>query len=208
MKKNYLIISFTILMLFITSCSNNENLASDIKENKSSKLESFSVVKIKEPLSHTNEKQNKPFEPINQEKAEDGDKIKPKYQRKNLTANNFDKLSLNDELTEREIEERFDTTQFLIRSYDINADSINDLLVSRINDTDNLFQGDELFVLIGNKRGKYTVSLKASNQTDETGWFLDDIQPRSNRAGFIVNVVYSPKGHSNRTFYYEPPVSG
>ena len=101
-----------------------------------------------------------------------------------------------------DIEAKYDENSHKIFTFDVNADDVDDLVISRINDHNNAYQGNELYVLTGDKSGKYTLSLDTSNYTDETGWFFADIYPRKNHSGFILKIIYSPRGRSNQYFYF------
>lgn len=103
------------------------------------------------------------------------------------------------------IKESLSQDQFEIFTFDVNADDVDDLVISRINDASgnlNLHQGNELYVLTGDKSNRYTLSLSTSNFTDETGWFLADIYPSANHSGFILKILYSPRGRSNQYFHF------
>ncbi|MGP9600900.1 hypothetical protein ACT3R9_14660, partial [Psychrobacter sp. AOP42-A1-21] len=99
------------------------------------------------------------------------------------------------------IKESLSQDQFEIFTFDVNADDIDDLVISRINDDNNLFQGDELYVLIGDKSGKYTLSLDTHSYTTDSGWSVSNILPRRDHLGFIISTQYST-GRSGYTFYY------
>lgn len=111
-------------------------------------------------------------------------------------------FTFNGSLSLQEIKKDLPEDQFEIFTFDVNADDIDDLVISRINDDNNFFQGNELYVLTGDKIGKYKLSLDTSNFTDETGWFLADIYPSANHSGFILKIIYSPRGRSNQYFYF------
>ena len=105
----------------------------------------------------------------------------------------------------QEIKKSLAKDQFKIFSLDLNADSIEDLVISRINDTSgnlNLHQGDELYILIGDKSGKYKLSLSTSNRTDDGGFFLGSIIPRSNMKGFILSTYFSSRGYPFKDYYF------
>lgn len=104
-------------------------------------------------------------------------------------------------LSLQEIKKDLPEVQFEIFTFDVNADDIDDLVISRINDDNNLFQGDELYVLTGDKSNRYTLSLSTQSYTTETGWSLSSILPRRDYSGFIIDTQYST-GRSENTFYY------
>ncbi|MDN3453616.1 MULTISPECIES: hypothetical protein [unclassified Psychrobacter] len=113
----------------------------------------------------------------------------------------INKFTFNGLLSLQEIKKDLPKDQFEIFTFDVNADDIDDLVISRINDDSNLFQGDELYVLTGDKSGKYTLSLSTRSYTTDTGWYLSNILPRRDRLGFIISTQYST-GSSEYTFYY------
>ncbi|WP_250162225.1 hypothetical protein [Psychrobacter sp. WY6] len=67
----------------------------------------------------------------------------------------IEEFIFNGPLSLQEIEKDLTKNQFKIFTLDVTADGIDDLVISRINDNANLYQGDELYVLIGDKGGKY-----------------------------------------------------
>lgn len=100
------------------------------------------------------------------------------------------------------LKENYPDNLYEIYDYDVNADSVKDKIFSTKNDERNTYQGNDLIVYLGQTDGVYKLSLKTTNFTDETGWFLTDIYPFSNQFGFILKTSYSPHGHSNRYFYF------
>lgn len=117
----------------------------------------------------------------------------------------IEEFTFNGSLSLQEIKKGLAEDQFEIFTFDVNADGMDDLIISRINDASNdlnLHQGDELFVLIGDKNGKYKLSLNTSNYTDDGGWFFYDIYPRTNRSGFILKNYFSNRGNANRSYYF------
>ena len=105
----------------------------------------------------------------------------------------------------QEIEKYLAKNQFKIFTLDVTADGIDDLVISRINDTSgnlNLHQGDELYILIGDKSGKYKLSLSTFNHTDDGGFFLSNIIPRSNGKGFILSTYFSSRGYPFKDYYF------
>ena len=112
------------------------------------------------------------------------------------------KFTFNGSLSLQEIKKDLPEDQFEIFTFDVNTDDVDDLVISRINDDNNVFQGDELYVLLGDENNKYTLSLDTSNSTSDGGFFLYDINPRSNHSGFILSTYFSSKGYPRNTFYY------
>ncbi|MBH0064741.1 MULTISPECIES: hypothetical protein [Psychrobacter] len=110
-------------------------------------------------------------------------------------------FTFNGLLSLQEIKKDLPKDQFEIFTFDVNADDIDDLVVSRINDDNDFFQGNELYVLTRDKSGKYTLSLSTQSYTTETGWSLSNILPRRDHSGFIISTQYST-GRSEYTFYY------
>lgn len=114
----------------------------------------------------------------------------------------IEEFIFNEPLSLQEIEKDLAKNQFKIFTLDVTADGIDDLVISRINDNANLYQGDELYVLVGDKSGKYKLSLNTTSFTDDGGFFLADILPRPNRSGFILSTYFSSKGYPKNTYYY------
>ncbi|MBF0658425.1 hypothetical protein IPZ60_06705 [Psychrobacter sp. NG25] len=102
-----------------------------------------------------------------------------------------------------DIEAKYDENTHKIFTFDVNADGIDDKVISSINDeNNNTYQGDDLIVYLKNTDGLYRLSLETTNFTDEVGWFLYDIYPSANHSGFILKIIYSPRGRSNQYFYF------
>ena len=114
----------------------------------------------------------------------------------------IEEFIFNGPLSLQEIEKDLTKNQFKIFTLDVTADGIDDLVISRINDNANLYQGDELYVLIGDKGGKYKLSLSTSNYASDGGYFLYDILPRPNYNGFILGTYFSSKGQPNINYYF------
>lgn len=91
-------------------------------------------------------------------------------------------------------------------SFDVNTDGINDKIITHKNSDDKSsdyrYQGNELFVYLGDSDHLYTLSLETINFTDEAGWFLSGITPRADRSGFILNNYFAGRGHSQQLFYF------
>ncbi len=104
--------------------------------------------------------------------------------------------------TATELAKMYDNDLYKIFNLDVNADGIKDKVITHQNDEKNFHQGSDLYVYLGDKNNHYKLSLKADNFTDETGWFLSNIVPRNNRQGFILENFYSPRGHSEQSFYF------
>lgn len=115
----------------------------------------------------------------------------------------IDEFTFDESLSLQEIKKSLKKDQFKIFTFDVTADGIDDLVISRVNGDSNLYQGDELYVLKGNSDSRYKLILSTSNYTDEAGWFLYDIFPKANNSGFILKNYFATRGNSNQTFYFE-----
>lgn len=114
----------------------------------------------------------------------------------------IEEFIFNGPLSLQEIEKDLAKNQFKIFTLDVTADGIDDLVISRINDNANLYQGDELYVLTGDKGGKYKLSLETSSFTDDGGFFLAEILPRPNNNGFSLSTYFSSKGFPFKDYYF------
>ena len=108
----------------------------------------------------------------------------------------------NEPLSLQEIKKDLGEDQFKIFNFDVTSDGIDDLVISRINDNANLYQGNELYILIGDKGGKYKLSLETSSFTDDGGFFLAEILPRPNNNGFSLSTYFSSKGFPFKDYYF------
>ncbi|MBE0443284.1 hypothetical protein EI164_14705, partial [Psychrobacter sp. FME13] len=101
-----------------------------------------------------------------------------------------------------DIEAKYDENSHKIFTFDVNADGIDDKVISSINDENNVFQDDELYAFLGDENSKYTLSLDTSNHASDGGYFLSDILPRPNYSGFILRTYFSSRGYPIRHYYY------
>lgn len=115
----------------------------------------------------------------------------------------IDEFTFDKSLSLQEIKKDLKKDQFKIFTFDVTADGIDDVVISRVNDDSNSYQGDELYILKGDIHSRYKLILSTSNYTDEAGWFLYDIFPKANNSGFILKNYFATRGNSNKTFYFE-----
>lgn len=106
------------------------------------------------------------------------------------------------QLTSNELAQTYSSNLYQFYSFDVNADGIKDKVITHKNDKDNVPQGDDLLVYLGTSDSKYKLSLETTNFTDEAGWFLNDITPRSDYSGFILTTYFADRGHSEQSFYF------
>ncbi len=70
---------------------------------------------------------------------------------------------------------------FFIKTFDVNKDGITDKVVSN-----KPYQGENLFVFLGDKQGKYTLSLETRNFSEDGGNIINDITPLPDKKGFTI----------------------
>ncbi|WP_201504219.1 GW dipeptide domain-containing protein [Psychrobacter aestuarii] len=102
----------------------------------------------------------------------------------------------------KDIEEKYEENKYKIFPFDVNADGISDIIVSNINDDDNLYQGDDLIVYLGLSSDRYLLSLDSTNYTEDGGFLFNNISPRSSNAGFILSTHFSSKGYPFIDYYF------
>lgn len=105
-------------------------------------------------------------------------------------------------LLSNQLKNRYPSDLYKTYNYDINSDGISDKIISSINDDNNVFQGDELYVFLGNENDKYTLSLDTSNHTSDGGYFFSSILPRPTNSGFMSRTYFSSKGYPIKNYYY------
>lgn len=105
-------------------------------------------------------------------------------------------------ITSKELTQTYSSNLYQFYNFDVNADGIKDKIITHKNDKNNAHQGDDLLVYLGALDSKYKLSLETTNFTDEAGWFLNDITPRSDYSGFILTTYFADRGHSEQSFYF------
>ena len=101
-----------------------------------------------------------------------------------------------------DIAEKYEENTHKTFTFDVNADGINDIVVSSINSDKNLHQGDDLLVFLGFSNDKYLLSLDSINYTEDGGFFFSDISPRPNNKGLILSIYFSSKGLPFKDYYF------
>ena len=118
------------------------------------------------------------------------------------SAKQENKVKKQQQFTSKELAQTYDSNLYQFYNFDVNADGIKDKVITHKNDKDNVPQGDDLLVYLGTSDSKYKLSLETTNFTDEAGWFLNDITPRSDYSGFILTTYFADRGHSEQSFYF------
>lgn len=105
-------------------------------------------------------------------------------------------------ITSKELTQTYSSNLYQFYNFDVNADGIKDKIITHKSDKDNAHQGDDLFIYLGTSDSKYKLSLETTNFTDEAGWFINDITPRSDYSGFILTTYFADRGNSEQSFYF------
>ena len=104
--------------------------------------------------------------------------------------------------TSNELAQTYDSNLYQFYNFDVNADGIKDKIITHKNNKNNIHQGNDLFVYVGDINNKYQLTLKTNNFTDDNGWSLYHITPRSDSLGFILTSYFADRGHSEQSFYF------
>ncbi|WP_413521076.1 hypothetical protein [Psychrobacter glacincola] len=112
------------------------------------------------------------------------------------------KFKKSQQFMSNELTQTYSSNLYQFYNFDVNADGIKDKIITHKNNKDNVHQGDDLFIYLGTLDNKYKLSLETNNFTDEAGWFLNDITPRSDYSGFILTTYFADRGHSEQSFYF------
>lgn len=88
-----------------------------------------------------------------------------------------------------------DNEDYFIKTLDINKDGIFDKVVSH-----KPYQGEDLFIFLGDKQGKYTLSLETSNFSEDGGNIIDDVLPLSDNKGFLVRTYFPDRGYYEKEY--------
>lgn len=113
----------------------------------------------------------------------------------------IEKISYHDPITMDLLQKSFSDDQFENFVFDVNADSIQDVVVTRINDSSNIYQGNELYIYLGDANNEYELSLDTSNFTSDGGYHLYNIIARNNDSGLIIATSFPDRGSSFRDYY-------
>lgn len=178
--KNYLLLFGLTFM--ISACHENSTLSKDSQD---------SIPEVVQDVKPSNFEDEKQISDI-----EDNESI-PSNKTVQLAQVNSQKFTAN------YLKENYPDNLYEIYDYDVNADSVKDKIFSTKNDERNTYQGNDLIVYLGQTNGVYKLSLKTTNFTDETGWFLYNIYPRADHSGFILKNYFSTRGNSNQSYYFE-----
>ena len=106
------------------------------------------------------------------------------------------------QFTSNELAQTYNSNLYQFYNFDVNTDGIKDKIITHKNNKNNIHQGDDLFVYVGDINNKYQLTLKTNNFTDDNGWSLYHITPRSDSLGFILTSYFADRGHSEQSFYF------
>lgn len=88
---------------------------------------------------------------------------------------------------------------YFIKTFDVNKDGIPDKIVSN-----KAYQGEDLFVFLGNKSGNYDLKLETTNFSEDGGNIIKDITPNINDKGFTVKTYFPDRGFYEKEFNIIP----
>ena len=112
------------------------------------------------------------------------------------------KVKKSQQFTSNELAQTYDSNLYQFYNFDVNADGIKDKIITHKNNKNNIHQGNDLFVYVGDINNKYQLTLKTNNFTDDNGWSLYHMTPRSDSLGFILTSYFADRGHSEQSFYF------
>ncbi len=88
-----------------------------------------------------------------------------------------------------------DNEDYFIKTFDVNKDGISDKIVSN-----KPYQGENLFIFLGNKQGKYTLALETRNFSEDGGNVINDILPISGNKGFTIKTSFPDRGYYEKEY--------
>ncbi|REC60662.1 hypothetical protein DRF65_19660 [Chryseobacterium pennae] len=84
---------------------------------------------------------------------------------------------------------------YFIKTIDVNKDGITDKIVSH-----KPYQGEDLFIFLGNQQGKYTLALETRNFSEDGGNIIGNIIPIFNEKGFTVKTYFPDRGYYEKEY--------
>lgn len=87
-------------------------------------------------------------------------------------------------------------TDYFIKNFDVNNDKIQDKIVSS-----KPYQGEDLFIFLGNKQGDYTLVLETTNFSEDGGNIIQDILPITGNSGLEVKTHFPDRGFYEKEYY-------
>lgn len=88
---------------------------------------------------------------------------------------------------------------YFIKTFDVNKDGIQDKIVSS-----KAYQGEDLFVFLGNKVGSYMLNLETKNFSEDGGNIIENIYPLKNERGFMLKTYFPDRGYYEKEYYLIP----
>lgn len=86
------------------------------------------------------------------------------------------------------------SNKYFVKTFDINKDGYLDKIISS-----NPYEGEELFIFIGDKNSNYQQVLKTINFSQDGGNQISDI--KQTKDGFIIMTTFPDKGNSYSNYY-------
>lgn len=129
----------------------------------------------------------------------DSDFISNLNKEKQQLANSFLSANISSEKKRGSFETYENNKNYFIKTFDVNKDGIPDKLVSST-----AYQGEDLFVFLGNKAGSYDLNLETTNFSEDGGNIIRDITPIANSKGFTVKTYFPDRGFYEKEFNIIP----
>ncbi|WP_042721259.1 SH3 domain-containing protein [Flavobacterium sp. B17] len=85
---------------------------------------------------------------------------------------------------------------YFIKTFDVNNDNIPDKIVCS-----KPYQGEDLFIFLGNKKGSYILALETTNFSEDGGNVIRDILPLNNNLGLEVKTYFPDRGFYEKEYY-------
>lgn len=108
-------------------------------------------------------------------------------------------------LSFKDIAERYEEDKYKIYSFDVNADSIKDKVITHINRVSSSgsgYQGDDLIVYLGLPTDEYVLSLNSINYTEDGLYYFSGLSPRTDNTGFILSTYFGSRGYPYKDYYF------
>ncbi|SFI49830.1 SH3 domain-containing protein [Halpernia frigidisoli] len=88
---------------------------------------------------------------------------------------------------------------YFIKTFDVNKDGIPDKIVSN-----NAYQGNDLFVFLGDKNKEYNLNLETTNFSEDGGNIIQDIIAIPHSKGLTIKTYFPDRGYFEKEYNLVP----
>lgn len=116
-----------------------------------------------------------------------------------IIAKKFLSKNISNEKQRSSLTTYLNNNNYFIRTFDVNKDGIEDKIVSS-----KPYQGEDLFIFLGNSQKEYKLSLEGYNFNEDGGNIIDDIVPIFNSKGIMIKTYFPGIGSYEKEYYILP----